>query len=427
MEIYLLINISISLLTLALLKFAQGSNQANYLLSSFAILAWFIPYPWLAQLIPEQALVNPTIISQSFVTLSSSLTTANSNMFDFAQLGYWLAIVSLVIGMALLIKQIAYLVKLKREILSDVSLKYLKELSEKNQVPVYSASNVPIGMLLGFRRPIVVIANSIKDVRQINLIVCHEKAHMERYDNYRLALLAMIECLFWWNPLVRKLVSKNRVFIEILCDERASKAYGIDDYVNDFAGLILQNNQHNMLSLYSTATSSKSNNILRLKLLKENRVMTLNKKLTYVTTVFTALLAMTWNTIAIATNNTSDSLTSENYGALVNFDVKVQDRSDSEQESIRETTMAIWVDFDKQAEIKIGDKFAFNLKVSDQGELAGIDMEIIEISNDSEKVISKPRLKTAFKQAALIEIDNYTVSPHAYAIKLTPERALQPE
>ena len=427
MDVYLLINVCISALALVLIKFVQGSNQANYWLSSFAILAWFIPYSWLAQFIPSQVLTAPIIINQSLVSVSTTLATTTGTMLEFSQIIEWLALACFAIGLILFIKQIVNLLKLNGEVLTDDSLEYHQDLSEQYQVPVYSVANAPSGMLLGFRKPKVIISNAINDKQQLNLIVCHEKTHIARYDNYRLAFLALAECLFWWNPLVRKLVATNRVFIEALCDESASKAYGIDDYINDFAGLILRNNQHNMHSLYSTATSCKSNNILRLKLLKENRVMTLNKKLTYVATIFTALLAMTWNTLAIATNNTADSLTDDNYGALVNLDVKVQDRSDSEQESIRETTMAVWVDFDKQVAIKIGDKFAFNFKVSDQGELAAIDMEIIEIANDSEKVISKPKLKTAFKQAAVIEIDNDTVSPHAYAIKLTPERALQPE
>ncbi len=426
MDVYLLINISISVLALVLIKFVQGSNQANYWLSSFAILVWFIPYSWLAKFIPSQVLTAPIIINQSFASVSTSLATTSGNI-QFSQIIEWLALVCSVIGLVLFIRQIVNLLKLNHDVLTDDSLEYRQDLSEQYQVPVYSLANAPAGMLLGFHKPKVVISNAINDKQQLNLIICHERTHIARYDNYRLAFLALAECLFWWNPLVRKLVAINRVFIEALCDESASKAYGIDDYINDFAELILRNNQHHMLSLYSTATSSKSNNILRLKLLKENRVMTLNKKLTYVATVFTALLAMTWNTLAIATNNTADSLASDNYGALVNLDVKVQDRSDSEQESIHETTMAIWVDFDKQAAIKIDDKFALNLKVSDQGELAAIDMEIIEVAHDSEKVVSKPRLKTAFKQAAIIEIDNYMVSPHAYVIKLTPERALKPE
>ena len=433
MEAYFFINISVSVIVLALLKYGNGTSNVDYYLSCFGIIVWFIPYTLIAQFIPTEVLIEPLIIKQSFLTYTKSLDISNTSVFNKEQAMQIAGLIALLVGLALFIKQAIRAITLNNQILNAPSLRFHKKLSHKHQVPVYSTSDIPSGMLLGIRSPRVVFSNAITESNQIKLIICHEKKHLERCDNIRLALLELIECLFWWNPLIRVLANKNRFFIEALCDETASKEFGVNEYINELASLILLNHHTKKYSLNSTATSSKRNNLSRIKLLKENREMTIRKKLTYTLALCTAILAMTWNTFAIATGNSSNSLDKELQGALVSFDLKVKDRTNKDEESVYASQMSMWVDFDKKVSFKIGDKFKFNITISDLGEkkdpleLAYFDMEIIETSGSNEKVVSNPRLKTAFTQEAMIEIDNFQVSPHAYAIKFTPERALKPK
>jgi len=505
MELYLLINISVSAIILALLRYGNGTNLVNYYISIFGILIWFVPYSFIASFIPNEVLLEPVILTQTIETYTETVYTPELNSFNIAQLIDYLAIVAIFLGFSLFIKQIIKARALQNSILNHRSFSFQKGLSEKYQAQVYSSENAPSGILLGLRSPKIVIASSIQEAHQLNLIISHEKTHLKRHDNYRLIVLEFVECLFWWNPLVRALAQKNKFFIEAICDEQTSKKYGLHKYIEDFASLILRNHKVSNFILNSTATSNKSNNMSRLILLKENRVMTLKRKLIYTLTLGSAISAMIWNTFAIASGNdktvlnenvpkisvndnkqlietlekfagnkasfssentilivngkkkskdflnyltlqdissinvqtgeitefqitTNKQSNESNQGALVNFDLKVKDRSNKEEENLLSSKMSMWVDFDKKASFKISDNFKFSFKVSDLGEeQAFFDMEIVEVSNSGEKVVSNPKLQTSFTQEAMIEIDNFQVSPHAYAIKFTPEKASRPQ
>lgn len=230
MEIYLMINITISLVILALLKHGNGTNIIHYYLSSFGFLIWFIPYSLIAKIAPNEVLVEPIILSQSVTKYTGSLIPINYNKFNNETLIYPAALLLVLVGITLFFRQIFKASVFSRQILSDSSLMFHKQLTNEYQIPVYSASNVPSGMLLGFRSPKIIFSDLITDSKQIKLVLCHEKKHFERKDNYRLVFLAFVECLFWWNPLVRELVNKNRFYIEALCDESASQEFGLNEY-----------------------------------------------------------------------------------------------------------------------------------------------------------------------------------------------------
>ena len=305
MALYFLINVAVSLSILALLKFGNGTNKVNYYISCLGLLAWFIPYTWIASLLPNEVLVEPIIISQSFDTTTAPIPAVKASGFSLEQFVIYLAIAALLIGIALFFKQIVKAKAFNHSILHHSSFRFRQDLSEQYQVQVYSSDNAPSGMLLGFLSPKVVIASSLP-AQQLKLIISHEKTHLMRHDNYRLLVLEGIASLFWWNPLVRALIDKNKFLIEAICDETTSAQYGLNKYVEDFAALILHNHKANNPLFYSTATSNKHNNMSRLKLLKENRKMTLKGKLVYTLTLSSILSAMVWNTFAVASaSNTS--------------------------------------------------------------------------------------------------------------------------
>ncbi len=53
---------------------------------------------------------------------------------------------------------------------------------------------------------------------QLDLIIQHERAHLERGDARYFLLLAVIDILFWFNPFIRLQTSKCRLACEIACD-----------------------------------------------------------------------------------------------------------------------------------------------------------------------------------------------------------------
>jgi hypothetical protein len=261
---------------------------------------------------------------------------------------------------------------------------------------------------------------------------------MRSCDNIRLLLLEFAECLFWWNPLVRKLVHVNRFFIEVRCDENASNGYGKSAYIEDLASLILakhcvQNNEKSS-SFSSSASSNITNNIARIKLLKEKRKMTFIKKIAYTLIALTTLTTMSWNTLATATSSDTEQQNKTNkkqLGALVDFDAIITNKMEGDKQDTYRYQVTLWVNFDKKATIKIGEEgfpesFIINFTAKDLGESTSLQYELIESISSDEKIVSQPRLTVAYGQEATIEINNPKISKYAYLIKATPTKSTNP-
>ena len=434
MENYFYISTAISLAVLVLIKYGKGTSNANYYLSSLAIISWFIPYPYIAELIPKEALIEPVVIAFSQITSANIVSNEQNIYFDielWLKWGLW-ALMS--IGLLLLINRVITFVKWNNQIKNDSSLTLISELSSKHKFPIYSANKVLSGLLLGIFNPIIIISKLITDPKHIELIIAHEKQHLVNKDNLRLMILEMVECLFWWNPLVRKLINTNRFFIEARCDESTSKKYGHNDYIEGLASLILLKQHDKQSNLVCTATSNNKNNIARIKLLKENRKMTFRKKLVYTMIAFTAVTTMSWNTLATATSSEKAQHTKaaqKQLGVLVNFDALITSKRNGNENDTYHSQMTLWVNFDEKASFKLGEQefpegFIINFTAKDLGDSTFLEYELIETMNLDEKIISKPRLTVDYGKEAIIEIDNSQVSQYAYLIKATPLKVQNP-
>jgi beta-lactamase regulating signal transducer with metallopeptidase domain len=429
MQNYFYISTAISLIVLILIKYGEGTNNANYYLSSLAITSWLIPYPYMAELIPKEMLIEPVVITFSQISSASIGSSEKNHYFDlelWLKWGLW-ALIS--IGVLLLINRIIRFVKWNNQVKNDSSLTLMSELSSKYQFPIYSLNKVSSGLLLGIFNPVIIISKLITEPKHIELIIAHEKQHLVNKDNLRLMFLEIVECLFWWNPFVRKLINTNRFFIEARCDESTSKEYGHSKYIEDLASLILLKHQDRPSNLVCTATSNSKNNIARIKLLKEKRKMTFRKKLTYTLIAFTTVTTMSWNTLATATSseNMQHSKAVQNQaGALIDFDVLITNKKKGNNEDTYHDKMMLWVTFDNKATFKIGDDFTVNFQANDLGESVFLEYELIESTQSNEKTVSKPKLTVDYGKEATIEIDNPQVSEYAYLIKATPVKAHNP-
>jgi beta-lactamase regulating signal transducer with metallopeptidase domain len=426
MENYLYISIVISVVALALIKYGKGTSNANYYLSSMAILAYFIPYPILAELVPKAVLIEPIIIAFSKLTSANTMSNGQLVLID---LDLWLKSslsVLITIGALLFVKRIIKSVQWRNQIMNAPSLTLLIKSSSKYQLPIYSINQLSSGLLLGIVNPVIIISEKINDSKHIDLIIAHEKQHLKSNDNLRLLLLEVAQCLFWWNPLVRKLIHANRFYIEARCDENTSNGYGHIAYIEDLASLILSTHHDIPSNLVCSASSSVTNNIARIKLLKEKRKMTFKNKLTYTLIAFTTITTMSWNTLATATNSeNSQQITADQkqLGALVDFDVNITNKKKANFNRTINSKMTFWVNFDKKTTLNIDENFTVNFKAKNLGESAFLEFELIE---SNAKTVSKPRLTVAFGQEAIIEIDNPQVSKYAYLIKTIPIKAYQP-
>ncbi|GHE91555.1 M56 family metallopeptidase [Thalassotalea profundi] len=435
MESYFYANIAISTLVLVLIKYGKGSNNANYYLTLAAIIAWFIPYSLIAQLIPDQVLAEPTIISLSKVNSIIVNDDVSKSIINIGVFVKWLLWSLLSVGILIFAKQMIQIISCQRRIMAEPSLAYSSELSDKHKVNIFSLNQDNSGFILGIFNPVVIISDKLLESQFLDLIIAHEKQHIKSYDNLRLFLLEFCGCVFWWNPWVLKLISVNRFLIEARCDEKASKTFGVHQYIKDLSSLLLLNHyrhhQRDINNVMCSVISSEKHNITRIKLLKESRKMTIRTKILYSVITLSTLTMMSWNTIATAINNDkheAQQTEMKRLGALMNFDITVIDRT-AINGMVRETSsnIVLWVDFDKKAEFMIHDKFKFNLNVKDLEELAFVEIELIEINKSAENTVATPRLAVNYSKEAMIEIDNPDISINAYAIKFTPLKTTNPE
>lgn len=452
MENYLYISSAISLVVLIFIKYGKATSNANYYLSSLAIISWFIPYPHIADLIPKEVLVEPVIIAMSQVSYANIVSHESSIYFDIELWLKWGLWAFMSIGIILMLNRVISFTKWKGLIKNDSSLTQRTELTSKHQVPIYSANKISSGLLLGIFNPIIIISKSITDPKHIELIIAHEKQHLESKDNLRLMLLEVVECLFWWNPLIRRLINANRFFIEAKCDERTSKKYGHYEYIEDLASLILFKQNETPSNLVCTATSNSKNNIARIKLLKEKREMSLRKKLTYLLIAFSTLTTISWNTLATATSNDKAQQAiadQKQLGVLVSFDAIITNKLIENEEDTYRYQVTYWAEFNEKFTFNLGEfgldmgepnkkstfkmrgettpkGFIINITAKDLGDSAELEYELIESTQSTEKIVSRPRLKVNFGKEATINIDNPRVSKYEYLIKATPLKAQNP-
>lgn len=429
MQSYFFICIAISLLVRIIIKYGKATSNANYYLSALAITAWFIPYSYIAELIPTDVLQEPVIIAISQVSVVSILSSAQNHYYDLEQSLKWGLWALLGIGFVILVTRVARFHQWRSEIINDPSLTAMPELSTKHQVPIYSLHKVSSGLLLGIFNPVIIMSTSITEPKHIALIIAHEKQHRANNDNFRLMLLEVAECLFWWNPIVRKLINTNRFYIEARCDENTSKALGYSNYIEGLASLIILSHTNKLNTLACTATSNNKNNIARMKLLQENRKMTLRKKLAYLFITMTAITTLSWNTIATAiTNEQSQQLNADQtkLGALVDFEAIIEKKNVGVVEHTYKNKIVIWVDFDKKVAIKVSDNVTVNFKAKDLGESVFLEYELIESTKTNEETIVEPKLTVNYGEQGVIEIDNPQLSDYAYLIKTTPSKASHP-
>ena len=95
---------------------------------------------------------------------------------------------------------------------------------------VHTASGTSTGpALLGLWRPIVVVPSDFRErysEAEQALIVAHEQMHAARHDPAANALLALMRCAFWFNPLVHVAAARFRFDQELACDAAIMDRHG---------------------------------------------------------------------------------------------------------------------------------------------------------------------------------------------------------
>lgn len=97
------------------------------------------------------------------------------------------------------------------------------------RVPVLTGADVAAPMMVGFRRPRVLLPLDLIDAlepAQVRSILFHELAHIERCDPWIALAERLLTAVMWWSPWAALAARQVRFEREMACDDRAVQRTG---------------------------------------------------------------------------------------------------------------------------------------------------------------------------------------------------------
>lgn len=94
-----------------------------------------------------------------------------------------------------------------------------REMDIKPSFAVLTSGKVPNPMLVGIRKPLLLLPHENYGGQELEFIVRHELVHYKRHDILYKLLLLVVQAVHWFNPLVWLMVREAGRELEIYCDE----------------------------------------------------------------------------------------------------------------------------------------------------------------------------------------------------------------
>ena len=279
---YLLLHGLIGLaILIALRGMASAPPRLRLWLSFFGMAVWLVPIPLYRPTLNPETVPSTLMISIRALNLSPApdaatgyLTTAQKQAL-FLWLGLVMAGVGLVKWGIDRRKHRRWLNALSRTGKPYPIPKPLIRLGVTAPVQTMPGFGA---MTCGIRHPQIWIGEKHLDQPECIPLVVHEWHHIRQNDNLLTASIHLLECLFWWNPLVLHLGRKSRFYMELGCDLNCLKTLDPIEYQRAIAQTLHQKilGPKQTMRLVLAAQGSPHTTIQRLKQL--NRSYQMNKK-----------------------------------------------------------------------------------------------------------------------------------------------------
>ena len=104
-----------------------------------------------------------------------------------------------------------------------------RELQIRRTIRVMTYAEAGSPMVIGFRKPVLVLPTEQYSAEELFFILKHEMIHLKRGDICVKLLLVMANAVHWFNPVIWIMRREAAVDMELSCDERVTQ--GLDDAV----------------------------------------------------------------------------------------------------------------------------------------------------------------------------------------------------
>jgi len=414
MELFLLSNILITLVTILYNRYSHASISAKLTLSTFSLLCWVIPFTLLRDYLPQEVAVSVQWVLPltSQISSTTDITTDPTllEQITLVKMTGLAGFIGLLLFGARLYQHRKWLIKLKND-------PETKLLCRHQGYPVYSSSRIENAILTGYKTPSIWINPELVDSPYFDIILQHETTHIKHKDNYWLFLTELIQSVYWWNPLVKILTKQFKEQLESRCDYKSSQLFTEGIYQQKLTDLILKSMPVSNTG-FASAAISRNSNIRRLKSLKEKQTMNLFSKLSIGALLISGITILTMPlSLANTQTSTEESLSHEfKAQTLLKIDYKKDNGKKVENELI--VTNKQWTGFQS------GD-YRFNIftQLIDNDKVS-LEIKIYEKNNGSYKMTATPSMITKIGNPAGIMIGEEGPSNvfKGFSLNVTPEK-----
>lgn len=200
----------------------------------------------------------PSTSNESYWHLPSSL------VFSFSYLLSWALIVWLIGSLWRAVMTFRSFIRTRQ--LMQATLENKPSLSAFIGVNVYASAKVSSPLVVGLFSPKIILPKSITEQlseAQLQAILLHEHAHIQRKDNWFGLFQELLAILFWWSLVIRILNKQIHVQREIACDLRAAaKLNSGKQYAQSLldCARLMVNEQRNVLAMGLFSQKKELNN-----------------------------------------------------------------------------------------------------------------------------------------------------------------------
>lgn len=169
-------------------------------------------------------------------------------------------------------------------------------------ITVLTSEKVPNPMLVGFRKPLLLLPHEQYSEEELEFIIKHELVHYKRHDMLYKLLLLTAQALHWFNPFVWLLVRETSREIEMYCDDTVVSKQSLA-YRKQYCEAILsamQKPSPRFLALSTNFLGGKNTMKQRFK-----SILSMKKKRNGITLICTVVLML--GVLAACTNVTNGS------------------------------------------------------------------------------------------------------------------------
>lgn len=391
---YLLYCSLFSIFALLMLRIPKVHPVLQRSLCMLAIMLWVLPWPYLSSLLSAPAVELISYSQVETIAAPAIKQAAYAQGFDIDRL-LILSLVSLC-----LVGSVIHIFRMNRHLAfcksliesADADLK----LQSRHGGSILISDKLDAAILLGLFRPTILLPKNVQDTQEFNFMLEHELNHRRHFDHWKVACLALLESLFFWNPLVRTLINMQRNLIEARCDAQVATG-GTEAYRAMLGRVALTEKGFNQ-----SCSMAMGSIIWRLKAMESSmNVKLLNLKNSLFSILMLALLVLTipsllGSSIVAASNSKSE-------GAALDIFVETK-RVGAEQVDTSSTKTVLWVHYGKEIKMAFGNNFELRLKlIRQKDDAVFLATTLLDLTLE-EQVISEPQLMIELGKTATIEV-----------------------